>query len=125
MFTTLHQQFTFVRLLDSHLTEYLVCLFRDANDPSSLLTPPTVVWCLSLQAGSEGPTLISHTVSWHKLLHIEVYAAPRLRYGTVGEVIGPARKSPVELCRHFLPWVHVPGSQDFPCVCIESLHRFL
>ena len=67
MFTTLHQQFTFVRLLDSHLTESLVCLFRDANDPSSLLTPLTVVWSLSLQAGSEGPTLISHTVSWHKI----------------------------------------------------------
>ncbi len=71
--STPHQWFTFVRLLNTHLTWSLPCLFPNANHLDSLSTQLRVVWYLLLKVDTGGPPSIFCTAlnksqlihSWH------------------------------------------------------------
>jgi hypothetical protein len=61
--TTRHQRFTRVRLLKTHLTEWLSAFSSNAHHTGSLPLQLVVVWSLPLQAGSGGPSPISDKAS--------------------------------------------------------------
>ena len=63
--STPHQWFTCTRLPKPHLTWSSACLFLNAHHHGSLPQQLEAVWNLLLQAGSEGPPLISCAASWH------------------------------------------------------------
>ncbi|WP_249678823.1 hypothetical protein [Cupriavidus necator] len=57
-FSTRHQRFTFVRLFDPYLTEFIPAFSSDAHHAGSLPTQLVAVWSPLLQADSEGPSFI-------------------------------------------------------------------
>ena len=57
--TTRHQRFTYVRLLETHLTECSSAFSNNAHHQGSLPSQLVVVWNLLLQADSGGPSPIS------------------------------------------------------------------
>src|SRR6516164_8646672 len=61
--STLHQWFPCGPLLAGHLTWLFQAFSFRVHDLVFWPKPPKVVWNLLLQAGSEGPTLISQTVA--------------------------------------------------------------
>src|SRR5215813_11731574 len=61
--STLQQWFPCGPLLARHLTRLIRAFTFRVHDPGFWPKPPKVVWNLLLQAGSEGPTLISQTVA--------------------------------------------------------------
>ena len=80
-FSTPHQWFACARLLDPHLTQSLLCLFLNAHYPGSLPAQLKVVWSLLLQAGSEGPPLISCATSWRTGRYPRPRVDPFIRSG--------------------------------------------
>src|ERR1035441_8192940 len=60
--TTRHQRFTRVRLLGTHLTEYVSAFSINAHHEDSLPSQLVAVWNLPLQADSGGPSPISGKV---------------------------------------------------------------
>jgi hypothetical protein len=59
LLSTLHQWFPCGPLLACHLTRLFQAFSFRVHDHGFCPQPPKVVWNLLLQAGSEGPTLIS------------------------------------------------------------------
>jgi hypothetical protein len=57
--TTRHQRFTYVRLLETHLTKFSSAFSHNVHHQGSLPSQLVVVWSLLLQADSGGPSPIS------------------------------------------------------------------
>ena len=80
--STLHQQFTHVRLTSAHLTGVIPAFSATLTTPTLRPEQLAVVWTLVLQPESEGPALISCAARCFKsilLRHQNLLSAPSWR----------------------------------------------